>query len=153
MCGTVLRDRASVKSLDRFGASLLHVVTHTRDDAVTNYPRVATASTMVYHRSASSVTVLTQVRYSLDDGATSPAFGDFITAAGNVVDQYASQSPVAKPLYLSPGQTVVFGIFASDTSTSDAGCELTVRIDSHSGASSPYDAPSEPDRTGLQAAP
>jgi hypothetical protein len=127
------------------------VVCQTSPYAVTGYPRVATASTMFYHLSSSTETVDTQVMYSLDGGTTWNSFGDFITSAGNVPNAYMSQTPVAAPLFLSPGQSAMFGIQTSGgATTTDAGCEMTVRLDSHTGAGSPYDVVPEAAQGGLQ---
>jgi hypothetical protein len=116
------------------------VVCQTSPYAVTNYPRVATASTMFYHESGYTENVNTKVRYSTNGGTTWNDFGDFYSGAGNWPGAYAAQTPVAKPLLLSPGTSVIFGIRATGgAATDDAGCELTVRLDSHTGASPPYD--------------
>jgi len=111
--------------------------------AVDNFPRVATATAMFFHRAAASEDVFAQAMYSVDAGATWLTFGDILSVAGNVAGKYASQSPVAKPLILSPGTVIQFGISTGVLSSgpvSDAACELTVRFDSHTGTSSPYDA-------------
>jgi hypothetical protein len=59
------------------------VVCKTSPYAVTNYPRVATASTMFYHESGYTENVNTKVRYSTNGGTTWNDFGDFYSGAGN----------------------------------------------------------------------
>lgn len=104
---------------------------------VTGFPRVATASAMLYHRSVGNASVNAVLIYN--NGGTA-AFGDH-THAANVANFYTTQTPVGMPVLLFPGQTVVFGIDAFNDAgllPNDAGCELTVRLDSHTGTSSPY---------------
>jgi hypothetical protein len=115
------------------------VVCKTAPFTANGYPRVATASAMLYHYALNSKLVSTQLVYSLDGGTSWSNFGDLLTVAANVAASFVSQSPVAKPVFIAPGQTVVFGINASGAEILDAGCELTVRIDNRSGTSSPYD--------------
>lgn len=118
------------------------VVCQTPPYPVAGYPRVATATMTLYHTAASTADIAAQAVYSVNGGTTWQPFGVLYSYAANVAGEYVSQSPVAAPLYLSPGDNVIFGIATlkwNGINTTDAGCELTVRIDSHTGAFSPYD--------------
>jgi hypothetical protein len=126
------------------------VVCQTPDYIIETYsfPRVATAWAALSHSSLTSAEVAAQIVYSPDLG------GSWVVATGtrttNVAGGYASQAPVTKPLFFSPGGHVRFGIGAySNLHTLDAFCELTVRIESHTGPSSPYDAAQDAARKGL----
>ncbi len=125
------------------------VICQTTPYAVVGYPRVATATTMMFHTSGTVQNAIAKAVYSLDNGASWNGFGAFFTLAGNPANAYATQSPVAGPLILQPGASVRFGLqtgyFGSTPlTTTDAGCELTARLDSHTGASSPYDSGPRP---------
>jgi hypothetical protein len=110
------------------------VVCETSAGAVANHTRIASATAMLYHQATTAQTVTAGLAYSLNGGISWQPFGGSISRATNPANGFASQSPVAGALLLQPGQSVVFGIGVSGGSISDAGCELTVRLDSHSGA-------------------
>jgi len=88
---------------------------------------------MLYHRATTAEGVITGLVYSFDNGGTWSAFGSSFSRATNPANGFASQSPVAVPLVLQPGQSVLFGIAASGVGIIEAGCELTVRLESHRG--------------------
>lgn len=116
----------------------------TNSYAVQNYPRVATATAVLYHGAATAQSVTARVVYSSDGGTNWSNFGNLYTIATNVAGGRISQSPVALRLLLAVGQSVTFGIitgeFGPTPSVSDGGCSLSVRLDSRTGTSSPYDA-------------
>ncbi len=120
------------------------VICQTTPYAVVGYPRVATATTMMYHTAGTVQNATAQVVYSIDNGSTWNNFGAVSTRAANPANAFATQSPVAGPLILQPGASVRFGLqsgfFGSALTTTDAGCEMTARLDSHTGVSSPYDS-------------
>ena len=101
--------------------------------AVANHARVAAATAMLYHKATTAQDVITQLVYSLDSGDTWGQFGGSVSRATNPANGFASQSPVARPLVLQPGQSVQFGIATSGAAIVDAACELTVRLDGHIG--------------------
>jgi hypothetical protein len=118
---------------------------------VQNYPRVATATAMAYHKAATPQMVTARIVYSTDGGSNWGSFSDFYTLAMNVgnADGFITQAPVAQPLDLEVGETVLFGIRFGEfgpqpTVNSDAGCSLTVRIESRTGSSTPLDARARP---------
>lgn len=108
------------------------------------YPRVASlSSAMFYHQAPTTVRVATKVVYSINAGVAWLDFSAVQAFAGNVAGSTASQSPAARPRVLPPQQNVLFGIRVDTPSAtlSDAGCELAVRLDSHTGASGAFDSP------------
>jgi hypothetical protein len=120
------------------------VVCQTSDYAVTGYPRVATpGSVMIYHAAPATLQVRARLVYSLDAGTAWQDFGSFYSLAANSPGQFTTQTPAAGPRIFSPGQTVRFGIRATPVpapgTANDAGCEMTVRIESTTGVVSPFD--------------
>ena len=111
---------------------------------LTGYPRVVSSSSaMLYPRAPGAVRVSTRLVYSTDAGGTWTPFGAQNLGSTNPSGEYASQSPSSSAVFLLPPQSVIFGIDSGVTSATlnDAGCELTVRLDSHTGAAAPFDAP------------
>ena len=108
------------------------------------FPRVASLSASTFHHTApTSVRVSTKVIFSIDAGATWTDLSGTPTFAGNVAGSTASQSPGARPRVFPPETSLLFGIRVDTPSATltDAGCELAVRLDSHTGASGAFDAP------------
>jgi len=123
------------------------IVCQTDTYAIAGFPRVASLSSVAfYHQAAGSVKVSTRLVYSLNAGASWVNFGAMATSAANVGGSTAAQSPAAAPVFVPPGKSVLFGIqtTTSAATLTDAGCELTVRLDSHTGASGAYDPASSP---------
>ena len=118
---------------------------------VANYPRIATARGMLYHSASTSQLVTARLVYSLNGGTTWNSFSDFYTLATNVPNGFITQSPVAKGVVLNVGASVIFGIrsgeFGGAPTVGDSGCSITVRLDSHTGASSPFDEDPAPVQT------
>lgn len=118
------------------------IVCQTDAYAIAGFPRVASLSSVTfYHQAASSVKVSTRLVYSLNAGVSWVNFGAVATSEANVGGSTAAQSPAAAPVFLPPGKSVLFGIQTNATAATltDAGCELTVRLDSHTGASGAFD--------------
>ena len=134
------RTQAGASAVVNGGGPLGGVLCQTTPYMVTNYPRIASSTVMVYHSAAAVQPVDARQVYSLNAGGTWSDFSNFVTFTANVAGQYASQSPVAQPRVFQPGDSVQFGVRVAGSSTTDAGCELTVRLDSHTGTSSPFDA-------------
>jgi hypothetical protein len=115
------------------------------------YPRVASlSSVMFYHQAPGTVRVSTKLIYSINAGVTWADFSGVPTFAANVAGSTVSQSPAARPLLLPPETSVLFGIRVDTPSAtlSDAGCELAVRLDSHTGASGAFDPRAAPPPPG-----
>ena len=82
------------------------IVCKTSPYTITGFPRVATGSATLYHRSEGSENIDAKLIYTLDGGTSWLSFGAY-TSIGNYPARYASQSPIAQPALFSPGQTVV----------------------------------------------
>lgn len=81
--------------------------------------------------------------YSTDGGATWSDFSTFHALATNVANGYVTQSPVTAPIDLAVGQSAIFGLRYGDggetATATDAGCSITVRLESRTGSSTPLD--------------
>ncbi|MFO1310515.1 MAG: hypothetical protein U1F41_00465 [Burkholderiales bacterium] len=110
--------------------------------AIQGYPRVASpAGSMLYVASSSAGANFTAMLVlSRDGGTTWSNWSSLQVTAGTHTNIYGAMSPTAAPVILAVGDNVSFAIQPNNFAgtTTDAGCELTVRMDSHTGASSPF---------------
>lgn len=111
--------------------------------AITGYPRVASpvgSMLAVMATVTGGANFTAKLVYSTDGGTTFNNWSFLETTAGTHSGIYASMSPTGGPLLLDVGQTVVFAIQPNNFAgtTFDAACELMVRMDSRTGASTPF---------------
>lgn len=110
---------------------------------ITDYPRVASpAGSMLYVSAtvAGGANFTARLVYSTDGGMVWNNWSSLETTAGTHSNIYASMSPTAGPVILDVGQVAAFAIQPNNFAGTafDAGCELTVRMDSHTGALPPF---------------
>lgn len=99
---------------------------------VTGFPRTATGTGSVYFGGAALSASLGQIRlvYSADGGSWL-SFADFYMPASVEPGRFNTATSVARPLGLEVGTSVRFAILNHNAGAvvSDAGCEITVRIE------------------------
>lgn len=108
---------------------------------ITGYPRVASpVGSMMYAAAGPASNWTARLVYSTDGGTVWNNWSDLETTGGSANNVYTSMSPTAGAVILDVGQTVAFAIQPTNFASiaTDAGCALTVRLDSHTGASSPF---------------
>ena len=109
--------------------------------AITGYPRVASPVGSVMYAAATSGSNWTaRLVYSTDGGMVWNNWSNLETTGGSANNVYTSMSPTANAVILDVGVTAVFAIQPTNFASiaNDAGCALTVRLDSHTGTSSPF---------------
>jgi hypothetical protein len=109
--------------------------------AIGGYPRVASpVGSMLYISSSASAIYGARLVYSVDGGTVWNDWTSVDSVGSASGNGFTSLSPTANALILDVGQTALFAILpvAFGGTVSAAGCELTVRMDSHTGAASPY---------------
>jgi hypothetical protein len=108
---------------------------------VTGYPRVASpVGSMMYATASSGSNWTARLVYSTDGGTVWNNWSNLETTGGSANNVYTSMSPTANAVILDVGMIALFAIQPTNFASiaNDAGCALTVRLDSHTGASSPF---------------
>jgi hypothetical protein len=108
---------------------------------ITGYPRVASpVGSMLYISSTAGAIYGARLVYSVDGGMVWNNWTVTESMGSSNSSSFTSLSPTANAQILDVGQIALFAILPvpSGGSVTVAGCELTVRMDSHTGAASPH---------------
>jgi hypothetical protein len=108
---------------------------------IAGYPRVASpVGSMLYFSSNTGAVYGARLVYSLDGGMAWNSWTSIDSVGSANGNSFTSLSPTANAVILDVGQIALFALLpvAFGGTVTAAGCELTIRMDSHTGAVSPY---------------
>ena len=119
------------------------VVCVTPPVVIAGYPRIASPiGSLVYVKALAPNPALYTARlvYSTNGGTVWNDWSSVHAGFGAQSVAYGTISPTANPMVLNVGQSLQFAIQPNKLlgAADDAGCQLAVRMDSHTGATPPY---------------
>jgi len=108
-----------------------------------NFPRVVSPVGAMLYLNVSGATPANfnaMLQYSTNAGITWNNWSSVQSFGGSANNVYTTLAPTANPITVNAGSQLTFAILPGNFGGTafNAGCELTVRIDSHTGTSSPF---------------